>query len=102
MGGWIIWSKYDPILGTQTDRIIAQIIGCHLMAVYWRRRKLGIDAFVLRCPIDWDVVSDLGQVPDVWIAERLGVSRERVRQVRKERGIPRPRRIVRNKGKGVA
>jgi hypothetical protein len=95
MRGKIDWSKYDHILGKQTDLVIAQMIGCHPMAVYWRRKKLAVAAYAARRPVDWDSVPDLGQVPDTWIAERLRVSRERVRQVRKERGIPRRGKDVR-------
>lgn len=42
----------------------------------------------MRAPIDWDA-QPLGQTTDDAIARRLGCSRERVRQVRTARGIPR-------------
>lgn len=37
--------------------------------------------------VDWDI-QPLGEMPDAEIARQLGVTRERVRQVRAERGIP--------------
>lgn len=41
-----------------------------------------------RLPIDWDI-QPLGEMSDAEIARQLDVSRERVRQMRAKRGIPR-------------
>lgn len=41
----------------------------------------------MKLPIDWDI-QPLGEMTDAEIARQLKVSRERVRQVRSKRGIP--------------
>ena len=43
--GSIDWSRWDRLLGTRTDRAIADAIGCTPVAVHYRRRKLGIPAY---------------------------------------------------------
>ena len=43
--GSIDWSEWDHLLGTSTDRAIADAIGCTPVAVHYRRRKLGIPAY---------------------------------------------------------
>ena len=48
--------------------------------------------------VDWDSVKELGQINDVVLAERLGVSKTAVHAARKKRGIP-PARVHAHKTK---
>lgn len=94
----IDWSQWDHLLGTMTDQDLADRIGCGNNAVWSRRHKLQIDRFCKsgrsrkrqrRQKVDWDAAAPLlGTMPDAELGRRLGVSRERVRQVRKAHGIP--------------
>lgn len=42
MANAINWTAWDAILGTDTDRAVAVVIGCHRQTVKARRRKLKI------------------------------------------------------------
>jgi len=41
----IDWKHYDPLLGTVYDRELAERIGCKILAVIRRRKRLKIPAF---------------------------------------------------------
>lgn len=41
----IQWKLYDDLLGKQTDRSIAEIIGCEPVIIWRRRKKLNIKRF---------------------------------------------------------
>ena len=104
MAGTIIIKHQDKvieipinILGTIADRVIAEkynIAGGYFLARL--RYKLGIKAYrkhsTAHChnqKVDVEaIIPKLGKFKDIRLAEEYGISRERVRQLRLEYGIP--------------
>ena len=88
----------DALLGTASDRDLADRLGLHADTVGRRRRALGIASYSKRSyPIpahEWtgEEVALLGKVPDEEVARRLGLSYEVVGYRRRRLGIPPCRR----------
>ena len=110
------WSRVEG-LGTCRDAVIARRLGVTHQAVQKARVRLGIstkwtrgrppmeevtdepglvDGYQPPGPgvpkprsgVRWDDVADLGRVPDAVLADRLGVSRDAVKNARRRR-VPR-------------
>ena len=90
------WTEaMTALLGTDTDRAVAEELAVHPDSVRYRRMVLGIPAF--RCELGrrrrrrvWSrpIVGLLGRVSDGEVARRLGVSRSAVARRRVLLGIP--------------
>ena len=84
--GAILWRRFDALLGTMPDTVLANRIQCSVGAVRMRRRKLGVEAYAGRrvfktqdvswADVDWSLC--LSE-----IALRHGVDRSTVRYHRK-------------------
>lgn len=86
------WSEKEiALLGTLTDKQVANILGLGDATVRIKRISLGIPPYRKQevGPGIWtpDVVARLGKEPDSSVARDLGVSRQRVAQKRAELGI---------------
>ena len=72
------WDRQDlALLGTATDREVADALGRLVHTVGNKRRSLGIPAFQAPpVPIDWtqEMIALLGTAPDQEIATRFGIS----------------------------
>lgn len=93
---------YRDQLGTVPDRVIAEATGRSVVAVRKWRTRLGLDSYREMHPaVPWperrrspgrrwppELLDRLGREPDAALAREYGISRERVRQLRAERGIP--------------
>jgi hypothetical protein len=85
----IDWTPIDPLLGTMTDRAVADNFGISSCSVCYRRKELQIPPFGRSTkPIDSPLTPLLGVVPDIDLAKAMGVCRERVRQLRERKKIP--------------
>ena len=97
------WSAIDPFLGTATDQVIATRFGRQNNTVAHRRESLGIAPYRLHvkptaeawrehyeAKFGRERISLIGVVTDTVVSETLGVSRERVRQMREKLERPRP------------
>ncbi len=86
--------KEEPLLGVIPDQMIAGKYGVTTSVVARRRRKLGIKASDLHLNIHLrrlklaETLPELGKMSDAEIARQQGVTRERIRQLRKKLGIP--------------
>lgn len=91
MGGRKVrWtSAMDALLGTDTDKEVASKLNLPRQAVYTRRRLLGI------APAQWwsDELDRFGKTTDIALAKEFGVTRERIRQIREEYGIPKFKKV---------
>lgn len=74
--------------GADTDEAIAKAAGVTEAFVSAMRRAAGVLLPTSPSGIDWDE-QPLGKVPDGELAAKLGVSKQRIHQVRKARGIAR-------------
>lgn len=91
----------DPDLGKVQDRIIAKKYGLSISKVSAIRYKLKIPAshihplqFSLR-KFNWDkIICKLGIVRDIELSKEAGVSRERIRQIRKKHNIPKYKPLI--------
>jgi hypothetical protein len=89
--------EQDAMLGTKMDSEIAQMLGISSSVVMMRRKALGIKkvsriGFGLGKGASYDpkvLGSILGVMNDGDAGRQLGITRERVRQLRKRMGIPR-------------
>lgn len=77
------WENVD---WSQTPTQIARTLGVAVNTVTRQRARRMPE--LVRQYVDWP--DDLGKVPDVDIAERLGVTRQAVQWARRNRGIPAP------------
>ena len=84
----------DPLLGKIPDRMIAERHEVSLSSVWLIRHHLKIPAShqrltgKYRSKLNMEIIVPLlGKEKDIRIAERYGVSRERIRQIRKKLGI---------------
>lgn len=93
----IDWSKWDDLVGTMTDPLLAEQIGCSPVTVFWRRKKLGIGLVPGRAdgrrtpknrkiPISADIL--MGLMTDKAIADMFGTTESAVCLRRKKLGIP--------------
>jgi hypothetical protein len=85
------WTKRKiALLGTDSDRKIAERFGTIGGVVARQRTRLGIPSFYHYRRISWtkEMVSLLGKATDWEIAERYGMKRESVARERRKRGIP--------------
>ncbi len=82
----------DSLLGTGTDRAVAEELGVRTHSVTHRRLSLGIPPARpqkhKRFPWREQHVALLGRLPDVEVARRLGLSKVTVGRQRRSRGIP--------------
>lgn len=78
------------LLGTDTDKNIAEKLNCNWETVYQRRRELGIESFVKsRAHAKWDEITPLlGTMPDDEVARKFNVGLQSVRLHRLRNGIP--------------
>lgn len=86
-------NKMIALLGTDTDRALAEQFGCSLARVHNKRIALGIPAFGwgnvhMGIWKNWWARAILGTKVDRKIAEELGVSAQTVHKQRKRLGIP--------------
>lgn len=80
--------EWNKLLGTDTDKNIAKVVGLSLDVVSSRRKGLQIPPYKDSKLIDWKKhIEVLGTAPDIEIAKTLGVTANRVYQIRKEYGI---------------
>ena len=80
----------DALLGTMVDRLVAEQLGCTLLQVFGRRRKLGIIAKHNTNSYDPDQHdSMLGKKSDTDISGEIGVSISYIRRRRIKLGIHR-------------
>ena len=93
----------DTLLGKIPDRLIALRHEVSLSSVWLIRHHLKIPAShqrligKYRTKLNMDIVVPLmGKEKDIRIAERYGVSRERIRQIRKKLGIMKYKIIRKN------
>lgn len=90
----IPWSRFDRLLGTQSDRAVAGIVGCAEISVRSRRKRLGIPPSRPRADSRsrvriWKTADRfLGRLVDREVAERFGVPQAAVFNRRTLRGIP--------------
>jgi len=85
------WTKGKiALLGTDSDRKIAERLGTIGPVVARQRTRLGIPSFYRYRRISWTkrMVSLLGKTTDWEIAERYGIMRESAARERRKRGIP--------------
>ncbi|OGQ81118.1 MAG: hypothetical protein A3F90_04005 [Deltaproteobacteria bacterium RIFCSPLOWO2_12_FULL_60_19] len=85
------WTKRKiALLGTDSDRKIAERLGTIGGVVVRRRTRLGIPSFYRYRRISWtkEMVSLLGKTTDWEIAKKYGMKRESVARERRKRGIP--------------
>lgn len=84
--GWT--AEQEARLGKVPDGRLAKELGISLMAVFHRRRKLGIAPFGKRRQWTAEEEAMLGVLTDTEIAAKLGVSVQTVGYARADRGIP--------------
>jgi uncharacterized Zn-finger protein len=85
----IDWNIWKPLLGTMPDADLAKKIGCLGLAVYKKRKTLGVPAFEKHARIDWEPwVCLLGTMPDIDLAKKIGCSRDSVHNKRISLGVP--------------
>jgi hypothetical protein len=83
--------REEALLGTMSDRELAERLGCSTPAVSQRRRELGIPAFRPQAaPIRWTRrrLARLGKVSDESLAREMGVTMIAVNFKRRRLGIP--------------
>lgn len=87
-----VWRRREEaLLGTMSDRELAERLRCSTPAVSQRRRELGIPAFRPQAaPIRWTRrrLSRLGKVSDESLAREMGVTMIAVNFKRRRLGIP--------------
>jgi hypothetical protein len=85
------WEGHTHLLGTMTDKDLANKLGCETHRVTFQRQKLGIKGFNVkkgRKGINWDEhIELLGTIPDSDIAKQLGCTTTYVCIKRNELGI---------------
>jgi hypothetical protein len=84
------WSKSRlALLGSKSDRKIAERLGTHWAVVARKRRILGIPSFYRQGRIKWtkEMVAKLGKVTDWKIAKQYKMKRETVARARRKLGI---------------
>jgi len=88
----------DTSLGKIPDRLIAEKYGVSIYRIFRIRKKLKIKAShihrgdhkrkIALTTLENEVIPMLGKIKDVTVAKEIGVSRERIRQLRKKLNIP--------------
>ena len=84
-----VWTRReDRLLGTRSDKEVAQIIGCKSGVVSARRYRLGITS-ALRKPRPWTPAEDrlLGTAPDRIVGRKVGRKFSSVQHRRSQLGI---------------
>jgi hypothetical protein len=76
-----------PLMGKKSDKEIADIVGCSTTTIYFKRKSLGINPFRGHNHSDkMERAKKLFHLPDIIIAKEVGLSRERIRQIREKVG----------------
>jgi len=94
------WLEYDHLLGTMSDRNLANVIGCSISCAMARRMKLGVNSVTLKDQINWSKYDHLlGELRDKDVAEIIGCSYRSVVNRRDRLGVKswRKRRTERSK-----
>ena len=85
-----LWTDAEiALLGTDTDRAVAERTGRTETSVRMKRRELGIAAHARNDPRHWTKreINLLGTLPDREVAQRLGCTRLTVIRKRRQLGI---------------
>ena len=78
------WRSVEHLLGKQTDKSIAKVLGCRYLSVAGVRKLLGISRFRKA-----DTIRPLmGHYTDRVVAEMVGVNRSTVTRQRLAEGVP--------------
>lgn len=85
-----IWKKKDiALLGTMSDKNVAQRIGLSATCIINKRKELGIAPFSAVLKINWTktLLNQLGKISDSQLAFKMGVHTSAVHKKRVELGI---------------
>lgn len=78
------WKSVEHLLGKQTDRSIAELVGCNVLSVAGVRKLLDVPRFRIA-----SVIRPLmGHYTDRVVAEMVGASRSTVTRQRLAEGVP--------------
>ena len=81
--------SWNKLLGTKTDKELAEDLGLTYSVIQTRRNGLGIKSFSEKNRISWEGVDDLlGKDYDYNISDEFGISTSSISIRRKELGIP--------------
>ena len=83
------WKDIDPLLGKEPDADIAREFNLTPLAVFRRRRELGIPSLIIVKEVDWSEIDPyLGTCTDRELAEEAGILTGRVANRRRSFDIP--------------